>query len=380
MKLIYSLALVIVACLFLTGALLVIPEKETLTLAGLVQSHEMKDTSRFGGRVKEVLVKEGDMVETGQVLIRFDDTELRARIAQAQATLTQAKAQEKLLNQGADASDIRQAFAGVQQAEQNLRMTIGSGSVEVSQLEAKLQNAESVLNKAKTVQETAPQLLEEGIISQQKYNDIMADYESAKSAYRAAEEALKQAKQGTRREQVNIARSRLESARASYEKVLKGARKEELEIAMASISQAESELEALQAQLKEMEVRARIPGVVSVLNVLPGGFVLPGQPVVSIIDYNNLWADVYVPEDKLYMVEIDQPVDVTAIAFNNKVHFPGEISTINPKSEFVPSSQTSMSSEDSAFRVKVRIGPKARNRDISLYPGMKVNVRFSRNR
>lgn len=380
MKLIYSLALVILACLFLTGALLVIPEKETITLAGLVQSREMKDTSRFGGRVKEVLVKEGDTVKPGQVLIRFDDTELRAKITQAQAALTQAKAQESLLNQGADATDIRQAYAAVQQAQQNLRMTIGSGNVEVSQLEAKLRAAESTLAKASAAQETAPQLLEEGIISRQKYNDIQTDYESAKSAYQAAEEALKQVKQGTRQEQASIARARLDSAQANYDKVLKGARKEELEIAMASIDQAESELKSLQAQLAEMEVRARIPGVVSVLNVLPGEFVLPGQPVVSIIDYNNLWADVYVPEDKLYMVTIDQPVDVTAMAFDNKVYFPGKVSTINPKSEFVPSSQTSLSSEDSAFRVKVRVGRKARNREISLYPGMKVNVSFSKNR
>ncbi len=376
MKQIYILGFALLLCLGGVTALVLTPEKETLELKSFVQAREMKDASRFGGRVKEVLKKEGDDVQVGDVIVRFDDTELASKIAQAQAALIQAKAREALLNEGADASDIRQAYALVQQAEQNLQLLNSGGGAAISQAEAQLTTAESTFVKAKAAYDSAPKMLAEGIISQQKYENILASFTEAESLIKASQAGLKQAKSGAREEQVKIAQSKLESARAQYQKLLKGAKKEEIDIAMAAIDQAQSQLTSLEAQFAETEVKAKLPGSISILSLVPGDLVLPGQRIVSIIDYRDLWTDVYVPENKLYIVQPGQEIEIKAPAFGKQV-FKGRIASINPKSEFVPTGQSSLSTEETSFRVKVKINRLDGKQRKVLYPGMKVHVLFA---
>ncbi|MBY0405213.1 MAG: biotin/lipoyl-binding protein, partial [Cyanobacteria bacterium] len=71
-------------CVLIAGVLLTAfltqPSKE-MSLSGLVQAKEIKNASRFGGRVKKVLVKEGDVVHQGEKVLIFDDIELRSKIA-----------------------------------------------------------------------------------------------------------------------------------------------------------------------------------------------------------------------------------------------------------------------------------------------------------
>ncbi len=377
MKQIYILSFVLLLCIGGVSALLITPEKEVLTLKSFVQAKEMKDASRFGGRVKEVLKEEGDDVESGDVIIRFDNAELASKIAQAQSALTQAQARESLLNKGADSSDIRQAYALIQQAEQSLRLLNSGGGAAISQADARLRSAENTFNKAKAAHENAPKMLAEGIISQQKFENIQASFTEAESLLKAAQESLKQTKSGGRQEQVNIAQSKLEAARANYEKLTKGAKQEEIAIAVAAVEQAQSLLSSFEDQLAETEVKAKLPGSISILNLVSGDLVLPGQPVVSIIDYHDLWTDVYVPENKLYMVKPKQEVVVKASAFDKEV-FKGYVASINPKSEFVPTGQSSMSTEETSFRVKIKINRLDEKQREALYPGMKVHVLFTR--
>ncbi len=376
MKQIYILSLLLVLCIGGVTALVMTPGKETLTLKSFVQAREMKDASRFGGRVKDVLKQEGDDVRSGEAIVRFDNTELTSKVVQAQAALTQAKARESLLTEGADVSDIRQAYALVQQAEQHLRLLKSGGGAAISQADAQLRTAESLFDKAKAAHSSSPQMLAEGIISQQKFKNIQASFTEAQSLLNAAKEGLKQAKSGARQEQVNIAQSKLEASRAHYEKLVKGAKKEEIEIALATIDQAQSQLTSLEAQLAETEVKAKLPGSISILNLVSGDLVLPGQPIVSIIDYHDLWTDVYVPENKLYMVKLGEDVVVKASAFD-KQRFRGRVAAINPKSEFVPTGQSSLSTEETSFRVKVKINRLDEKQRETLYPGMKVHVLFT---
>ena len=61
---------------------------------------------RTGGRVAEVLVKEGDQVKTGQPLVKLQDAEVKAALAAAQAEL-------KRLQAGTRAEEIAQALGQV---------------------------------------------------------------------------------------------------------------------------------------------------------------------------------------------------------------------------------------------------------------------------
>lgn len=343
---------------------------ETLELSGVVQAREMKDTSRFGGRVAEVLVNEGDTVKKGQVLVKFDASEWASKLEQSKAALTQAKAEETLMG---GRSGLRAAREAVRQAEQTLQLARHGGDADISAAQSAVEQAEGAYQDAVTAQENAPVMLSEGIISQKKFDQIQAQYQQASSQLNAAKAALLQIKHGGRKEQVNIAQSRLSSARAQYQKIAQSLQPHN-DIAMASVDQAESQLEGVKKQLDEMEITAKIEGVISILGVLPGDLVLPGQPVVSIIDNEQLWADVYVPEKKMYMVHAGDPVEVRASAFKKNIVFKGRIASINPKSEFVPSGGKQV--EDSVFRVKIELPRRDIQDTVDLYPGMGVDVSF----
>ena len=355
---------------------LLFPSQPTFTISGIVQAKEVKNASRLGGRIKQVLVKEGDTVEQDQPLIVFDDTEMRAKISSARASLTQAEAQEAIVAQGPDKSDIKQAQAQVQQAEENFRMlSRGGRPEELDQADAKLREATARYNTAKASLDNAAKMLHEGIISQQRYDDISGQFNASKSSLDTAKASLQLLKKAPQ-EQILIAKAQLKAAQAQFEKLTKGAKPGEVQIAKASVEQANSALGSLEAQQSELIIKSPIPGFISSITVNPGELIQPGRPVVSIIDYESLWTDIYVPEDKLDFLQLRDEVKVLSPVYPG-TEFKGQIVTINPKSEFVPGSSTSNNSEQPSFRVKIHINNTDTNGKKHLNPGMRVNVIFT---
>lgn len=350
------------------------PASQQMTLPGELEAREIKNASRYGGRVKQVLVKEGDMVEKGQLLIVFDDVELEAKIAEAKAVLDQALAQEKLLAKGADMAQVRQAGSAVQQAQQRLEiLSRGARPEEIAQAESRLKSAEAAAKQAQDQLTNGKVMLDEGIISRQRYESLQQALDVAQSNLEAARANLKMMKSGARNEDRKIAQSQLGAAKAQYQQVLKGAKPEEVSIASADVEKARSALAALEAQRDEYRIKAPFPGNVSVVGVSEGELVGPGRPVMTIIDYSNLWADVYVPESRLSMVELGKPVSIRARSYRD-MEFKGQVAAINPKSEFIPNTGGSTSTEEATFRVKVSVEPRDAAGKVRLYPGMNVDV------
>jgi HlyD family secretion protein len=89
----------------------------SLAASGIVEAEEVSVTTEIGGRVAEVLVEEGDVVQEDEVLIRLDDALLQAHIAQAQAGLEAAEAALTQIRTGVSEEDIHQAEALLRQAE-----------------------------------------------------------------------------------------------------------------------------------------------------------------------------------------------------------------------------------------------------------------------
>jgi len=356
----------------LSGTLL--PNAHQLKLPGEIQAHEVKVSSRLGGRVKSLPVHEGDIVKDGQLLAQLDGTDLSARIAEAKASLAQAEAQLHLLSRGADVSLLRKTQAGVQEAEQQLQIAVhGARPEEQSALKLKVNAAESQANEAKKSLGNAKKLLENGIISQQKYDSLQDAADASQSNLESMKLQLRLMQSGGRSEERKIAQAQLSAARAQYTQVAKGASSEEIHIAMANVDKARSELQALQAQQSEVNLLSPFAGTVSLLAVTQGELLPPGRPVLAILDYDHLWVDVYLPESQLSRLKPGQSVDVHAEAIKNS-HFKGTIALINPKSEFMPNSGDNTDTEERTFRVKVNVAATDKQTNSRLYPGMKVTI------
>ena len=92
-------------------------QTDGLMASGFIEAEEVTVAPELGGRVVELLVEEGDDVETGQVLVRLDGTLLEAQIGVAQAALDVAQAGLAQAQAGVRPEQIRQAEAALAQAE-----------------------------------------------------------------------------------------------------------------------------------------------------------------------------------------------------------------------------------------------------------------------
>src|SRR5512147_3093955 len=114
---------IVVGGLWLFSARAQAASPTTLTASGTIEAVQINVASETGGRVTEVLAKEGDRVMAGQTLIQLDDTLLQAQIEQAQTALVAAQAQREaaqasydLLKAGAQSDQIAAAQQQVQAA------------------------------------------------------------------------------------------------------------------------------------------------------------------------------------------------------------------------------------------------------------------------
>lgn len=77
--------------------------RRVLPLTGTVRAvNQAAVKARVGGEVREVMVREGEAVKAGQILVKMDETEYRARLAQARGTLAAAQGQLKIAQTARD--------------------------------------------------------------------------------------------------------------------------------------------------------------------------------------------------------------------------------------------------------------------------------------
>jgi RND family efflux transporter MFP subunit len=99
------------------------------------------------GRVADILVAEGDLVQAGAPLIRLDSREAEAQIASARAALAQAEADLRQLQEGATPEEIAQAQAQVESARGALAQTAGSvTNADIAAARARVEEARARLS------------------------------------------------------------------------------------------------------------------------------------------------------------------------------------------------------------------------------------------
>lgn len=97
---------------------------------------------------------------------------------------------------------------------------------------------------------------------------------------------------------------------------------------------------------------------------------MPGVPLLTIADLDELTLTVYVAENQLGKVQLGQPVSVTVDAYPERV-FRGTVTWISSQAEFTPKNvQTQEERVSMVFGVKVKLS----NLDHALKPGMPADA------
>jgi multidrug resistance efflux pump len=326
------------------------------TLYGTVQSEEIEVGSKVGGRITEILVREGDQVVAGQPLVKFDMAELAALRAQAAATVGRAEAELSKLEHGARPEEIAQADAVVrQEAARRDAAVTGPRPQEIAQARADLSAARSELENAKLRFERADQLFTKGDISKQAHDDAVARRDSASARVESASQRVRLLEEGTRKEDLRAAEASVNRAREAARLVRIGPRAEDIAAARAAVREAKARVAQIDAQLAEGEIKAPTKCRVESVTVRPGDLVGPNAKIIRLLENEQVWVKVYAPEPLLGKLKVGQSVKIKVDAFPNRF-FNGTIENIANQGEFTPRNiQSRDERSHQVFAVRVRI-------------------------
>lgn len=344
---------------------------DRLVLSGTIEADEIHVGSKVSGRIEAVLVKEGQEVRQGEVLIRFDRYDLDARRADAVAAIAQAEANLRKTLSLSRPEEIAGARAQEQAARKNYEIALnGPRKEEIDAARADVGAADADYQVAKATLDRISKLVRDGVQSQQEYDNAKAAYERAAAQREAARQKLNLLLAGTRTEEIARERQLLEQATANRELVERGARKEDIESAKAQVERARAALQQVDKQLAEVEVTAPANAFIEVLQLRPGDLVTPGSPVATLVEVDRLWVRVYVPEPELGNVQLSKTVTLTVDTFSGE-QFSGRIEEIASRGEFTPRNvQTRDERSNQVFAVRVRLDNTARK----LRAGMAADV------
>lgn len=330
---------------------------QSLEGSGTIEARNIRVGSKVGGRIAEVKVREGDRVEAGQVLVTFEDQELLAALESARASL------EKMQH-GFRPEEIAEARAGAAQAAaQHHDLAAGYRQEQIAAARADAQRARAEALRARQTFDRVANLAHAEVFSKQQRDDATAAHHAAQAALAATEQRLAELERGFRPQQVQAAEAAWKQAEARKQLVERGYRAEDIAIARAALRDAES-------RYREHRVLAPAAAVVEVLDIRPGDLVAPNTSVATLLERDQIFVRIYVPETEIGRVRIGQPATLTVDSFPGHT-FAAVVEQVNQKAEFLPRNvQTRAERVHQVFGVKLRItDPEA-----LLRPGMAADV------
>ena len=403
------------------------PEAGGLVASGFIEAEEINIAPELGGRVVELLVDEGDEVEAGQVLVRLDGALLEAQSEVAQAALDMAEAGLAQARAGARPEQIRQAEAALAQAEaardgayqawqdliairdnpQELDAQITLARAQVAVAEAGLARTTALKDAAEIADDAFQEGMEALAEAKEELEKIpepyrptlpgmQLDFHLIPNAYWKSWVGVNMVQAGldgaqaalsnlyairnnpqelncqvdAAETQYRVAEAAIKMAQAQLDALRAGATEEEIAAVEAQVEQAQAALDALMVYRDKLTIVAPIGGLVLERCINEGELAAPGATLLTLGDLDDVILTIYVPENKLGYVFIDQQVEVRVDSFPERI-FTGTVVAIAHEAEFTPRNvQTQEERVNMVFAVDVSIP----NPDHALKPGLPADA------
>lgn len=325
---------------------------------------------KVSGRIDYLCGYEGDRVRAGEVLLRLDPSELEAHVAEMRAALVATQARLSQARGGVDPqtagtraaidqaeAEVSAAAAQQTQAEAGADAHRATARHDLDQARARLENEQTRLRRQET-------LLAKGFVAAQDVDTARTAVAVAQAEFDSAAERVKlmaaqvQADLDVARENVKRARARLRVAQANsaqdamYTDYVASLR--------AAVSQARGALANAEAARAQTVVKSPIDGLVTARLMDPGAMATPGQPILTLVDIRQVWAEVSLSEEQAGKIRRGDLVRVTLDAFPGE-SFAGRVIQMNPAANLQSRSFTiRMQLENPAQRLKPGMFGRAR--------------------
>jgi RND family efflux transporter MFP subunit len=359
--------------------------ENTFEATGTLESPQnVKISPKVTGRINFLQVHEGDRVRRGQVLVRIDADDVEGQVRQQQAALAearyrlaQAQATEAPVNVGVS-TQIKQQVAAVASAQadydqvrQNVRSQVAAAEAGVTDVQGRVDSANAAIGNAKAAINSAQAnlnnatsrynraagLFKQGFIAAQDVDDAkatvavqqaavevaqgqlhaaQASHDSAMAQRQSAEQQLSivrtkgQADIEAARQKLAQAKAALEYARANTAQ--RPAYREGLAALEAVVSAAQASLASAEARRADTVLTSPLDGYVTSRFTDVGGLATPGQPILAVQFFGQVWVAMAVPDNVSASLHFGQSASVTFDALPGQT-FTASIIQINPSAD-----------------------------------------------
>ena len=255
-----------------------------LVLTGIVTTNDVIVSPQIGGQIAELLVKEGDAVARDQLLAVISPDELKADTAYFRQ------------NVEGMSSQVRESEAALRFQERQMTDQIRQAESTLAATESQVEAAAADLENARLLYTRTENLSKQGVVSPQ-------ELDQARTGSAAA-----QAKLDGLKRQVEAQRAAVALARSNAEQVQ--VRRSQVQTSEHMQAAASAQRTKADVRLRYTEIHAPMAGVVDVRAVRVGEVVVPGQPVVTLINPDDLWVRADVEESYIPNVRIGDTMRV----------------------------------------------------------------------
>lgn len=316
-----------------------------LVLTGIVTTGDVVVSPQVGGQVGQLLVQEGDTVTKGQLLAVITPAELAADQAYY-AHSAEGNKGEVRQSEAALRFEERQASERVKEAQATLAATI-----------ARQSEAAATRDEAKRSLDRVLSLSRDGVTTVQ-------EVDAAKTA-----SAVAQARYDAALKQVEAQRATLALAQSNTDQV--AMQREALGSARQRQAAGAAQATKANVRLAYTELRAPVAGIVDVRAVRQGEFVSAGQPVVTLINQDDLWVRADIEESYIDRVRIGDTLTVRLPSGQRRT---GKVFYRGADAAFATARDVSRSKRDiRTFEIRLRVD----NKDRRLAVGMTAQVLFA---
>jgi HlyD family secretion protein len=255
-----------------------------LVLTGIVTTHDVIVSPQIGGQIAELTVGEGDEVKKNQLVAVIAPDELKADTAYF------AQNVEGL------SSQVRESEAALRYQQRLTVDQIRQAEATVASTEAQVEAAVAEVESARLTFTRTQNLSKQGVVSPQEMDQARTNLTSA------------QAKLDALKKQADAQRASVELARSNAEQVL--VRRSQVQTSEHMHAAASAQRAKADVRLRYTELHAPIDGIVDVRAARVGEVVNPGQPVITLINPDDLWVRADVEESYIDRVRIGDKLTV----------------------------------------------------------------------
>ena len=313
-----------------------------LVLTGIVTTNDVVVSPQIAGRITQLLVKEGDTVKANQLLAVLDPGELQQEEAFYTASAEGASSQ------------VQESAAALRFQERQVGDQIRQAEANLAAAESERAAAQAELDNARLSFDRADKMLKEGVVSQEQLDQARTAYQVAQSKIASLEK------------QIDALRSAVALARTNADQV--SIRRSQLQGTQKQQAAAAAQRAKAGVRLAYAELHAPIDGIVDVVAARVGEVVTPGQPVVTLINPDDLWVRANVEETYIDRVRIGDKLTVRLPSGEERE---GTVFYRGVEADFATQRDVSRTKRDiKTFEIRIRVD----NSDRRLAVGMTAYV------